>query len=722
MKQPLPLLLPILLSISVSAQTDCEWQESLTVTNTWNTISGSYEAGGSAIYEVPLQLGVSYEFKTGCGNGATADHDTRIEMITPICTLFNSDDDGCEEGRSFLEVYSSIFDTPLLLRVKGQNGQGGTFTLAFRSLNGVPGICNECPAYDEWIHPAGAWQTAQASYDQDGCYTFMVSIDEGIHYTFKTGCGDGAYTDGGTLLELRNDWCNEVTGPANDCGDGGSLLSWTAAYDGSVRLTVRSPDGAAGNFTMAYKSIGGNGTMCTGCPSHDFYITPQNNWNTHSSGYAQDGCVIYRIAPTPGHDLHFKTGCGDGASADHDTRLELYDSNCELLVADDDGCEDGRSSLSWSVAAEGLLYLKVSGAGDSAGLYTLASRRTITPAPCTNCPEFDIGITPDETWQTETSSYGPLGCAMVKVDFAGGHTYVFQTTCGEGAASVPGTTLELFGEDCTLLATGSFACYTDGSRLYYSMVEDGTGYLKVSNYGESNGEFTLAYKDLGMAADECADAEPVQLDLYGTVTFAGSFTNTSPDTSPPPALEGMAMNWHAIEIVEWCYDLIIEQCIEGSDTEGINALYPSCGEGSALQPSASDTNSCYNGIWSWYNEIPPGVYWIPVPYDPQEPSGNYQVLVQANDCIVIDIIGRSEPMQTLEIAPNPAQESFRLKGMGRAISRVELYDAFGRPVRSWHATEATGGNYDIRGVASGMYTVNVVTSEGRQLAGRLMVE
>jgi len=82
---------------------------------------------------------------------------------------------------------------------------------------------------------------------------------------------------------------------------------------------------------------------------------------------------MYQVAVTAGYAYTFKTGCGDGATADFDTYLELYDASCSYLTGNDDGCESARSKIDWVAQQTGYVYLNVRGySSSSSGAYTLA--------------------------------------------------------------------------------------------------------------------------------------------------------------------------------------------------------------------------------------------------------------------------------------------------------------------------------------------------------------
>jgi RHS repeat-associated protein len=123
---------------------------------------------------------------------------------------------------------------------------------------------------------------------------------------------------------------------------------------------------------------------CTDCPSYDFSISPTNSFQTNSSSHSIGGCKTYKISVTNGNTYTFKTGCGNGATADYDTYLTLYDANCNILSSDDDGCESNRSIISWKANSNGIVYLKVKGYCAASGNYTLSYAYTsacTTPGP-----------------------------------------------------------------------------------------------------------------------------------------------------------------------------------------------------------------------------------------------------------------------------------------------------------------------------------------------------
>lgn len=116
----------------------------------------------------------------------------------------------------------------------------------------------------------------------------------------------------------------------------------------------------------------GASAQCTACPDSDFSISPTQSWQTASSSIASNGCKVYAVAVTSGMSYTFKTGCYDGASANFDTYLELYDGSCSILAYNDDACEEWRSQLDWTATFTGTVYVRVRGYSSAFGDYTMA--------------------------------------------------------------------------------------------------------------------------------------------------------------------------------------------------------------------------------------------------------------------------------------------------------------------------------------------------------------
>lgn len=702
----LPLALTLAWIPNILKAQDCVPTASLVPLDTWQTIEGSYEEGGWAIYEMPMYLGVDYVFKTGCGDGASADHPTVIEWMTPQCTVIMGDDDGCAEGGAQLG-FNSFFSDGIVLwvRVRGQAGEAGSFTLAYRSIGGAPGQCNSCPSYDADLAPSSLWQTVEGAYGADGCRVYRVFTYPGIEYTFKTGCGDGATADHDTHLELLGPGCGSLALDDNTCEEGRSSMTWTAGTQGSVWVKVNATDGAAGTFTLSYRSSGGNGSACAGCPTYDFTATPAFDWYTSSSSYLAGGCRIYRFIVTEGLNYIFKTGCGDGASADHDTRLELFDAECNSLAVDNDGCNDGASLIEHMATTTGFVYLRVSGTNEAHGFYTLAYKKG---GLCMHCPAYDVAIIPTTEWQTASGDYLQDGCRIYRAEVTEGHTYVFQTACGNGAASDHVSVIQLLDGTCAPVAiTSASNCDGLGERVFHHATATGVLYVKVHGLFDGFGSHTLAFRDVGASNDACGDAAPIQIG-QGGIVLAGSVSGATADDGLDPAspLHGAAVEWYTLEVDDLCNGLWVSYCGQSPvwpNTIGMLAV--ECAGDSILYGTLG---TCMDGNATYeFADLPPGTYHLPILFDPANSlDGHYRITVECAPYVVSVPEQASRAQWTVK--PNPGHDEFWLEGHGDQVApaSVRIMDATGR-----HVAQSVFASFPARvevgSLGAGLYMVHI---------------
>jgi uncharacterized protein (TIGR02145 family) len=162
------------------------------------------------------------------------------------------------------------------------------------------------------------------------------------------------------------------------------LFKFNWGWGGSGNGTWYTVRSVSGQTQITYhhnqKMITGLYPTCLSCPGWNFQISPTTSWQTHSSSHVSDGCQLYKISVVNGSKYTFKTGCGNGATANYDTFLELMNSSCSLLTTADDECESNRSSLEWTSTYSGYAYLKVRGYAGLGGTYTLAYSYCITPS------------------------------------------------------------------------------------------------------------------------------------------------------------------------------------------------------------------------------------------------------------------------------------------------------------------------------------------------------
>jgi hypothetical protein len=328
---------------------------------------------------------------------------------------------------------------------------------------------------------SGAWYTATANpcgyvtpglekvysfvAPYTGTYSIQVTAASGyVDYLWKT---SSCSSTGWTCID-----------DINTTGQYGAM-AWTAGT--TYYILLDDEDNTAGTHTFYI-----NCPICYGCPSYNFSISPTTSWQTHSSSHVAYGCKMYRVSVTSGQQYIFKSGCGNGATANYNTYFELYNSSCSLVASDDDGCESSRSTISWTATYTGYAYLKVRGVGSASGSYTLAYINYFIPA--------------NRMVQNVTIPSGQSNCydATQNVITAGsGTTFIVQSggeaslIAGYSVLMLPGT---LAQSGCYLLASittnGSY-CYTQagpGQEPPVKVIELIPGVMAIPLTGTGNSD------------------------------------------------------------------------------------------------------------------------------------------------------------------------------------------------------------------------------------------
>ena len=466
------------------------YNSTLTPSDSWQTERAYTDMNVSRchkrIYRVPVDLGYTYTFKTGCGDEATADFDTYLELRDGYGNFVKSDDDGCEENRSKI-VYSANTSENLYLVVTGYDAiQSGYFSLAYKKE------CTDIPNYDCSIYLSTSWQTHSATTTGrcEGKYIYRMYLYANKPYVFKTGCDDGATADFDTYLELFDENGNWLKSDDDGCGWPFSKIEYTPASTGYYYLKVGGiNESTTGSYTLAYRKV------CTCIPDYDYDLTATTAWKTHSStttGNCNDE-NIYRISVTEGQQYVFKTGCGDGATADFDSKLYLYDANGNHLMANDDGCEENRSKIEYTMTASGYVYLIVRGYMSSdTGSYTLAYRKLVPRTITVTASPAEGG-----TVTGGGSYYQGDSCTVVATPAAG---YVFVNwTRGSTVASTKATYTFKVSANRTLKANfEAIPCGIAMSDLPYTENFDSYTTSTISATGVEPRCWELVHPDVSM--------------------------------------------------------------------------------------------------------------------------------------------------------------------------------------------------------------------------------
>ena len=462
--------------------------------DTWKTITSTTSTYSChrEFARISITKGGYYIFKTGCGDGATANFDTYLTLYDTNNNILTSDDDGCD-GETNTNLSKIEFRAPYsgfaYLKVSGLSNSHGSYTLAYKES--LPSI----PDYNYAINPTTSWINHSSFTTSNINYRlYRVYVTSGESYTFSTGCGcSSATADFDTKLYLYNNSGTQITYNDDACGDNQrSKIEYTATYTGYVYLKVIGYSSSAyGNYTLAYKK------GCPSIPEYQHTIIPTDSWSTRANTTTGvcNNAMIYRVSVDANYTYSFKTGGGDNATADFDTYLELYNSSGTMLAYDDDGAGSGLSKLSYTPTSSGYLYLKVKGYNNATGNYTLAYNKS-----CPEVPNYHFSITPSTSWKTHSSNTNGTAsnCSNTKiyrVYLYSGTPYIFKTGDGDGATANSPLRLFLYNSSGTQIAEGN-TIHDDNSerKLEFTPTSSGNYYLEVLGLGGYNVSYTLAYR------------------------------------------------------------------------------------------------------------------------------------------------------------------------------------------------------------------------------------
>ena len=348
---------------------------SLLPTPYWQTVTNLF-AGEYSVFDVVA--GETYIWSLCAADGGHAPYNSQLSLRHhQQLHLLAYDDDFCGDDARI--TWTAIFTGQVRVLVNQYDCQSNQVftTLAYRD--------NSIPSH----------AIVTASNPATGGYT----------------TGDGTFYDGSTQT---------VTAVADTdyvfvyWTENNSIVSYDSAY--TFFLT--------GNRHLVAHFVHVN-SLCVVCPLYNYTITPDTVWQTHTSLIDPGGCKVYRIAvpSQPGYTYSFQTGCGQGASADFNTHLMLYDDQCALLAENVDACGSQQSALLWvsSSTTTGFIYLKVSGYdGSDHGSYTLAYSVT---EPCIPPSQ------PSPVWGSTTPCEGDAQTYVIS-SVAGATSYTWSYSGG----------------------------------------------------------------------------------------------------------------------------------------------------------------------------------------------------------------------------------------------------------------------------------------------------
>ncbi len=577
------------------------------------------------------------------------------------------------------------------------------------------------PDYNFAVTPAeDSWATHTATLITNACVVYKVTCTVGKQYTFKTGCDNGATAAFDTFMELFDATGTWVSQNDDGCSSYRSTITWVAT-ETVAYIKIRGYNSTQyGAVTVAYEyTAAAAGGTCKTPTDYDAAVTPSTSWVTHGSNpIASDGCYIYEVTCTVGKQYTFKTGCDDGATADFDTFIELFDAAGTWVSQNDDGCTEYRSTITW-VASETTAYVKVRGYNsNSSGAFTVAYKYTDAAAGGTCKTPTDSDETlpaPTTSWQMDGSTaIASDACHVYKVAVTLNNTYTFKTGCTNGSADFD-TFIELYDGDgewvtqdddgCSVPASGDYT-----SKLDWTATYTGYAYVKVRGYNSSTyGSFILAYKYV--AGGTCKT--PTDSDETLTTPTANWQTDGS------TAIVSNACYVYKVAVTSTYTYTFKTGCTEGTaDFDTFIELYDGDGDwltqdddGCSVPASGDYTSkvewtATYSG-WAYvkvrgYNSGAFGSFTLAYKYVTPGPD----VITLGN--------GENLAKNLVKVYPNPANQSFTIVTQEPVtFTRILISEFTGRLAKSWTLDQpATSLRIESTNFAPGVYILSIETSDG----------
>jgi hypothetical protein len=217
-------------------------------TGVYQTHSSTVTANCWKQYAFNLTAGSQYRF-TFCEGGGTAGFDTALDLYDASCAVVATNDNSCA-------LLSQLDYTPAasgtyILRVRGNGGASGAYTLAYRSLS-QPCDGVVCPGYNYGpFTPTLTYKTHSAVLGSNcfKTYAFTLGINRTYRFSFCEGGGSAVFD---TYVELYDASCKLVASNDDYCATG-SQLDYRAPRNGTYYLKVMGKNGSAGSYTLAYR-------------------------------------------------------------------------------------------------------------------------------------------------------------------------------------------------------------------------------------------------------------------------------------------------------------------------------------------------------------------------------------------------------------------------------------------------------------------------------------
>jgi hypothetical protein len=364
------------------------YNNSITPTTTYQTHSGSIDAGSWMQYQVAVTAGNTYRFSF-CEGGGSAGYDSYLTLRDNTCAFLTANDDYC--GLQSQLDYTATYTGFMYLEVNSccTGGSGGSYTLAYKYT------APSCPVYNYDITPTLTYQAHSGSIDAGSWTQYRVAVTAGNTYRFSF-CEGGGTASYDSYLTLRDNTCAFLTSNDDNCGLQ-SQLDYTATYTGYAYLEVNSYSSSySGTYTLAYRFLGPCDliTIIPDCGVANSITSSHSGsgagWNVTACGYSTFGQEqIYQYTPIVSGTYSIVVTASSGSFVDYfykDAALGC-DANNWTCISD---VFSAGTYGSFSLTAGTTYYFLLDAEGTAAVDQTFYL--PCPPRPCASCVPVDVAL------------------------------------------------------------------------------------------------------------------------------------------------------------------------------------------------------------------------------------------------------------------------------------------------------------------------------------------
>jgi len=571
------------------------------------------------------------------------------------------------------------------------------------------------------------------------------------------------FSDTSTGVPTSRQWSFPGGTPATSTS-ANPTVNYTAAGSYDVQLIVSNFEGTDTiNMlnavtvlgTLTNYTVSNDTSVCTGNCS-TLLAAGATNYNWSVAGVSTSTAASFTACPT--QTTSYVVRLRTGTTCAVDTVVLAVNSLPTLSIAGTDSICNGQSATLTATGAASYAWASGSNANPYTVMPTTTSTYQVTGTDangCTNTMQHNIYVGTNPTAQITGNT---IICAGTPTDLTASGGANYQWSTGQQTATItiaPSASLNyeviVFASDGCIDTTNAqvtvnplpavaitgdtVICAGDTTNLTGNAgttFQWSTGDLTQSIAVHPSA--TQAYSLIVFDANACSDTASVQVTVnpLPSVAIAGDSVICAGDTATLMGSAGTNYQWSTgdqTQVVEVAptttqpYSLTITDANNCSNTAATQVVVNPLPMPPGITQIGPELHSTQAVSYTWYNFTNDSVGTGPI-FDPPFDGDYYVVVTDSNGCSAQSIlvtfiwVGLAEYNKSalFNIYPNPTTAEFKLAMRGTTVAQsVKVYNINGRLVYQVPASDlnATTVQINIGRLSKGMYTVEVITKEGR---------